>query len=119
MLILLAFYVGAIISMKHMKNTKRFNYIFSTVILLCYLFTVIRTYLSVGLHDWNFLNTLPVANVSPFMFTLVGLIYLIPLNGRKHLYLLISLLSVGMLFSPILGCVYNASIHYKFHLPFL
>lgn len=119
MILLLAFYICVLLNMKHMKNTRIFNYIFSTVILACYLHVVIRVYLSVGFNDWNFQNTLPTANVSPFMFTLVGLIYLIPLRVRKHIYLLISLLSVGMLLSSVFGCIYNASINYRFHLHFL
>lgn len=119
LIFLLVFYICIIINMKYMKNTKLFNFIFSTVVFVCYLCVVIRVYCSVGFDDWNFQNTLPVANVSPFMFTLVGILYLFPVKMRKHLYLLISLLSVGMLFSSILGCIYNASIHYKFHLHFL
>lgn len=119
MLLLLVFYVFVILNMGYMKNTKLFNCIFSVTIVACYLYVVIRTYFSVGFNDWNFKNTLPVANVSPFMFTLVGIIHLIPFKLKKHLYLLISLLSVGMLLSSILGCIYNASIGYKFHLHFL
>ena len=116
---LLAFYVCVMLHMKHMKNTKLFNYIFSIVVFVCYLYVVICAYCSVGFYDWNFQNTLPIANVSPFMFVMVGFIHLIPLKLRKHLYLLISLLSVGMLLSAGLGCIYNASINYKFHLQFL
>lgn len=101
--------------MKRMKNTKLFNGIFSGITFACYLFVMIRVYYSVGFNDWNFQNTLPVANVSPFMFTLVGIIHLFPIKIKRHLYLLISLLSVGMLVAPILGCIYNASINYNFH----
>ena len=119
MLLLLVFYVCVMFNMKRMKNTKLFNCIFSYVTFVCYLYVVIRTYLSVGFNYWNFKNTLPVANVSPFMFTLVGIIHFIPTKLKNYLYLLISLLSVGMLFSAVLGCIYNASIDYKFHLHFL
>ena len=116
---LLVFYVFAVANLKRLKNTTLWNRIFSAVIFLCYLYVVIRVYHSVGFYDWNFQNTLPTANVSPFMFTLVGFILLIPTRIRKHLYLLISLLSVGMLLSSVFGCIYNASINYKFHLHFL
>ena len=119
MILLLVFYVFVLVNMKHMSNTRLYNYIFSIPVIACYLHVVIKVYCSVGFNDWNFQNTLPVANVSPFMFTLVGIIFLIPLKIRKHLYLLISLLSVGMLLSALLGCVYNASINYRFHLHFL
>lgn len=116
---LLVFYALAIRIFKYMKNTKLWNCIFAAAIFACYLCVVVRVYISVGFYDWNFQNTLPVANVSPFMFTLVGFIQLIPIKIRRHLYLLISLLSVGMLLSSVLGCIYNAAIHYKFHWHFL
>ena len=119
MICLLAFYICVIFNMKRMKNTKLFNAIFSSITFVCYLFVVIRVYFSVGFNDWNFQNTLPVANVSPFMFTLVGIIHLFPIKIKRHLYLLISLLSVGMLCSSIFGCIYNASINYRFHWHFL
>ena len=38
---------------------------------------------------------------------------------KKHAYLLVSLLSVGMLLSTVFSCVYNAVIAYKFHFHFL
>lgn len=119
MIVLLVFYVLGIIYLNRLKNTKLLNYIFPTVIFLCYISVVIRTFLVDGINDWNFRNTLPVANVSPFMFTLVAFIHLFPTKVKKHLYLLISLLSVGMLFSFVLGSLRNAIINYKFHLHFL
>ena len=119
MMCLIVFYVLVIASMKHMKNTRLFNYIFSIAILICYAYVIIRVYRSVGFDDWNFKNTLPVANVSPFMFTSVAIIHFIPLKIRKHFYLLISLLSVGMFLSAVFGCIYNASINYRFHWHFL
>ena len=119
MIALLAFYACVVVNMERLKNTRAFNFIFSSIVFVCYLYVVVRTYYSVGFYDWNFQNTLPVANVSPFMFTLVGIIYLFPKGIRKHIYLLISLLSVGMLLSSVLGCIYNASINYRFHLHFL
>ena len=116
---LLALYIFIIMNMKHMKNTRLYNVIFASIIFICYLCVVIRVYFSVGFNDWNFKNTLPVANVSPFMFTLVGVVFLFPVGIRRHLYLLFSLLSVGMLLSTIFACIYNAAIDYKFHLHFL
>ena len=97
---LLAFYVCVIANMKRMKNTKLFNCVFSIAIFSCYLYVVIKVYSSVGFYEWNFQNTLPVANVSPFMFTLVGIIHFLPSRIKKRLYLLISLLSVGVVYAP-------------------
>jgi hypothetical protein len=53
------------------------------------------------------------------MFALTPIFLLLPKSIRKHTYLLISLLSVGMFFSSIFGCIYNAAIHYKFHFHFV
>ena len=119
MFLLIIFYILAIYCMKYMKSTKLWNTIFTVSIFVFYLIVVLKVYSSVGFNDWNFKNTLPVANVSPFMFTLTVLLHLLPLKIKKHIYLLISLLSIGMLLSALLGCVYNASINYRFHLHFL
>lgn len=116
---LLVFYVLTVSLMKHMRHRKTVNFLFSTSILICYIYVMVTVYRSVGFDDWNFRNTLPVANISPFMFSLMAVIYLIPRKTRKHIYLLISLLSVGMLLAAVFGCIYNAYINYRFHLHFL
>ena len=117
--LLIAFYVVAIFGMRYLRNTALWNALFTISIFTLYLCVVIRSYLADGFYDWNFQNTLPTANVSPFMFTLVVIMHLFPKKIKKNFYLLISLLSVGMLISPALGCLYNASINYKFHLHFV
>ena len=119
MLLMLTFYVFVMLNMGRVKNARLANLVAVAVIVACYLHVIIRVYVSVGAKEWNFLNTLPTANVSPFMFTLVAVSYLFPKRVRRHIYLLISLLSVGMIISPVLGCLYNASINYRFHLHFL
>jgi hypothetical protein len=116
---LLAFYLMAIPQLKHLRNKKITNGVFSVLIFALYVAVVIRVYISVGFNDWNFKNTLPVANVSPFMFTLVMLMHLLPQKIKKHFYLLISLLSVGMILSSVFSCLYNGVINYKFHWHFL
>lgn len=72
--LLLGFY-GAVIAfgMKHMKRTRLWNIAFTLSVFALYMTVVITVYKSVGFYDWNFQNTLPVANVSPFMFTLTPL----------------------------------------------
>ena len=72
-----------------------------------------------GISDWNFLNTLPTANISPFMFTCTPLALILPKNIRKYFLTLISLLSVGMLLSTSLNCINLAIIQYKFHIHFV
>ena len=116
---LLAFYVCCIANMSRMKNTKLFNGVFSASVILCYLYLVIRVYLSVGFDDWNFQNALPTANVSPFMFSIMPLLLVLPKKIRAHVYLLVSLLAVGMFFSTLLGCVGNALRGYNFHWHFM
>ena len=118
LLIMIAVYVAVIYLMKYMRNTKLYNLIFVLIVYVLYVWLVWTVYSDVGAYDWNFQNTLPMANVSPFMFSIVPLT-LIPIPWlRKRLWLLISLLSVGMFLSTVLGCVYNAAIDYKFHIHF-
>jgi hypothetical protein len=102
-----------------MKNTRLWNGIFSALIFTLYIIVMVRIYISVGFYEWNFQNILPVANVSPFMFALALVMHIFPQKIKKHIYLLISLLSVGMLLSATFNCIYNASINYKFHVHFL
>jgi hypothetical protein len=75
-------------------------------------------YSDVGFDDWNFRNVLPTANVSPFMFSITPIALLLPEKARKHLLLLFSLLSVGMLLSAAVNCIYNTVIGYRFHFHF-
>ena len=114
-LFLTALYVTVFCLMKYMKNTKIFNAIFVVLVFALYLAISITVYLDVGFYDWNYQNTLPVANVSPFMFVAVPIASVLPKTIKKRVYLLVSLLSVGMFFSPVYNCIYNASINYKFY----
>ena len=113
-----AIYVAVIFLMRFMRNTTLTNAIFVLAVVIPYIALVVTVYRDAGFYDWNFQNVLPVANVSPFMFTCVPLALLLPKRVRKHFLLLISLLSVGMLLSGVFGCIYNAARNYKFHLHF-
>jgi hypothetical protein len=114
-----AFYVCAIGLMKYLRNYKFFNFVFVASVFIPYVLLCIKIYKDVGFYDWNFQNALPVANVSPFMFAIVPLVLILPKKVKKHLLLLISLLSVGMFVSTVLSCMYNAIINYKFHWHFM
>ena len=114
----LTLYAAAIYLMKYIKNPKVANPIFVALVFIPYVMLSLTVYLDVGFHDWNFQNTLPVANVSPFMFTCIPLALILPKSAKKYFLLLISLLSVGMLLSSVFGCIYNAAIDYKFHIHF-
>ena len=119
MCVALLIYVGIVFLMKKFRKKKLTNFIFFVVTFLCYLSVVLIVYLDVGLHDWNFLNTLPTANVSPFMFCTLPLCFILPNKIKKYHFALISLLSVGMLLAPAVGCIYNTAIKYAFHTHFL
>ena len=116
---LLVFYIVAIYMMKYVRHPRVLNYVFIALVYIPYVSLCTIVYRDVGFYDWNFRNTLPVANVSPFMFSLMPILLILPKKAKEYVFLLISLLSVGMLVSTILGCAYNASINYKFHFHFL
>ena len=118
LVIFAALYVAVICLMKFMRNTALTNAILMAAVLIPYVALSVTIYRDVGFYDWNFQNTLPVANASPFMFTCVPLALILPKRIREHFLLLISLLSVGMLLSGTFGCIYNAVRNYKFHIHF-
>lgn len=114
-----AFYILWVKNMGRIGCHRLVNMIASLSVYLMYLSLVYVVYSDVGFYDWNFQNTLPMANVSPFMFSVMPLTWILPKGAKKYLYLLISLLSVGMLFSAISSSLYNAIIGYKFHWHFM
>ena len=116
---LCALYGASLFAMKYMKNEWLWNGVFVFFTCLCYGYLVAYFYFDVGVKDWNFLNTLPVANVSPFMFFFSPFILFSPKKIRGYLFALVSLLSVGMALSFIVGCVANAAVHYKIHFHFI
>ena len=105
--------------MDRFRNKKLTNLIFVLIVCVCHLTHSYIIFRDVGLYDWNFQNTLPVANVSPFILCLTPLIFLFPKKIRKYFFLLVSLLGVGMILSPTIGCVHETVINYKFHPHFL
>ena len=119
LLILLAAYAAGLYFMKYIRNFKLFNLIFIAVVFIPYAWQCLIIYSDVGFYDWNFQNALPVANVSPFTFATLPFLLVWPKRIREHHFLLISLLSVGMLLSSIFACIYNAVIDYKLHFHFL
>ncbi|MBR5439665.1 MAG: hypothetical protein IKV61_05585 [Clostridia bacterium] len=105
--------------MNKMKNVKLTNFILFLIIYGFYLLLVLTVYFDVGFYDWNFQNTLPTANVSPFMFFTLPLIFILPKKIKKYYIALISLLSLGMLGATIVNCTYFSSIKYAFHVHFI
>ena len=119
LVILCAFYVIGIFCMQYMDRRRFWNRFFILAVYIPYVIAAGIIYADVGFFDWNFQNVLPVANVSPFMFSLMPILLFMPEKVKKHIFLLISLLSVGMLLSAVGGCLYNAAIRYRFHFHFL
>lgn len=76
MILLIVLYVAAVFNMHRLRNTALWNALFTILIFGFYLCVVTRAYLADGFYDWNFRNTLPTANVSPFMFTLVVIMHI-------------------------------------------
>ena len=112
-------FVVSIYLMKYIHNIQLFNLIFIALIYIPYVCLCIIVYKTdTDLNRWNFLNTLPFANVSPFMFSITPILLILPKKIREYVYLLISMLTVGMFFSAVFGCVGNAIRNYNFHFHF-
>ncbi len=116
--LLLALSTIIVLFMKHFKNIFITNVIFICVSTICYISVVIIALIKNGPNDWNFLNTLPTANVSPFMFCITPLYLILPKKIRQYLGALIALLCVGMILSPMISSIYFFSIIYKYHFSF-
>ena len=65
-----------------MRNYKRWNLLFMGLVYIPYLLLSWTIYRDVGFQDWNFQNTLPTANVSPFMISTMPLLLLVELLIR-------------------------------------
>lgn len=117
--VLIAIYILIVYLMKYMKNIKLYNLIFAGVITISYIVFICIIYFNAGPQDWNFLNALPTANISPFMFFITPFTLLLPKKIQRYFFLLISLLFVGMFLSTLFNCIYNALIDYKLHFHFL
>ena len=114
--ILLAIYiVGALLAKYFAKYQLLVNMFFVIIIVASYLYIVRYMYYDVGPDDWNFKNTLPTANVSPFMFCLTSIILIMPKVVRKYCMTLVALLSFGMALAGLGGALGYVARHYVFH----
>ena len=115
-LVLLAIYlVGVFLGKRFALHKKYINPVLVMLIFASYLYVVLFFYDDVGPMDWNFHNTLPTANVSPFMFCLTPLILIMPKRVREYLFTLVALLSFGMLMAGLGGALGFVARDYKFH----
>lgn len=113
--VLTALYVVGLYGLRFIQHQKWANILFPIVVFLPYLYGVIYMYIDVGVKDWNFLNTLPTANVSPFMYCLTLLTIVMPTKAKDYAFTLIALLSLGVFCAGMLTCVSNALRDYAFH----
>ena len=101
------------------KYPKIVNLVFTGISCTCYLAVVIVAYIKNGLYDWNFTNTLPTANVSPFVFATLPLYFILPKKAKDYYLRIFPLLSIGMIVSPIAGMIFNIQRNYNFYASFL
>lgn len=116
---LIIFYVICLFAMQFFKNYKVTNSIFVISIFLLYIAELLYVYFTVGSKDWNFMNILPIANMSPFMFALTPLYFILPKKIKPYYLSIVSLLSIGMALSPIISCIYYIRVEYSFFPQFL
>ena len=114
--VLLAIYIVGVLLAKYLAKYKNVvNILFVIAIFASYFYVVRYMYYDVGPEDWNFKNTLPTANVSPFMFCLTPIILVMPKAIRKYLMILVVLLSLGMVVAGLGGALGFVARNYKFH----
>lgn len=119
LLIFCILFIASIYLMKYVRNVQLFNLIFLALVYIPYVSLCIFVYKNdTDPNRWNFFNTLPTANVSPFMFSITPLLLILPKKIKEYLYLLIAMLSVGMFLSTLISCAGNAIRNYKFHFHF-
>lgn len=113
--LIIGLYPLGIWSIGKIKRQRLFTVLFPIAVLLLYGVCVLKIGLDVGVHDWNFHNTLPTANISPFTYCLTAVIVLFPQNTRKYLYALVAMLSLGLLSAGMINCVFNIARSSKFY----
>lgn len=116
---LLILYILGIVVIKNINKNKTIDILIPIIVFILYLVCVLYMYNKVGLNDWNFLNVLPTANVSPFMFFGVVVIFFIPDCIKKYVNTLISFLSLGMFCAGMINLIFNAIRDYNFYLNFV
>ena len=114
----LAVYAAGVYFVPRMPKSKWVVAVFVALVFLPYIYCSLSILRSAGVDDWNFKNTLPTANVSPFTFFLCPLCLVLPKRIGKYFMTTIALLSVGMLLSGSVTCIFNYMRDYTFYLTF-
>ena len=116
---LFALSIAVVFLMRFMVKKTLFDIIFVVIVFVSYSLLVIAAYQKNGTDDWNFRNTLPYANISPFMFFFTPLFFVLPRGVQKYFGTLIALLCLGMILSSSISCIHYFSIGYAFHPEFV
>ena len=112
--VLLIIYAIAVVRIGRFCNTRAVNFILFILTFSNYLIYVLRVFTIVGADSVFFHAVLATANISPFMFSILPLIYFSWGKMKKRLYLLVSLLSAGMVLSPVMNAVTYAVNEHPF-----
>ena len=117
LIILISSYTAALFFLfKRDRDIPYLEYLLPITVMVLYLANVIWIYHDVGPNDWNFLNALPMQNLSPFSYCLCFLSAFLPKKVRAPIYAMFALLSVGMLCAGILEIASYIPRNYAFHL---
>lgn len=111
---LLLIYALVALHIERLNSTRWVNLAFFLIIYVSYVAYVLWDLILVGPKSIYFYGVLLTANVSPFMFSILPLIYFSRGRLKRHLCLLVSLLSIGMLLSPVLNAITYAVCKYPF-----
>ena len=84
LLLLCASYALVFYLMKHFHSLRAMEFVFVGLVFIPYVCLSLVVLRDVGFNDWNYRNTLPVANVSPFMFALMPIVFVLPQRVKKH-----------------------------------
>ena len=119
LLIMLGIFFLLLLLTKRIANLNIVNFIFTACVFVPYLIRIVMIGCDVGLTDWTFRNTLPTANVSPFMFFVAPFLLALPGKIRKYGHTLVAMLCIGMFASGLLDCVSQTMAHYRFNWLFI
>ena len=111
-MLLAAYGIGLFFILRLRAPVRYLDVAVTVGILLAHLLVMVLIFLDVGFYDWNFQNTLPTANVSPFIFTLCPIVLILRGRARTLCLTLLSLLSLGMLLAVMRAGLMNYARDY-------
>ena len=101
---------------RYIKRPKLFTALLAVFCGMLHVHSMVSFGSRLGLEDWNFMNTLPTANMSPFIFCMTPFLVVFPKKIRKYFLGAVSLLSLALFCAGIFTCISNIMRDYSFHL---